>query len=94
MATKSDVKIEIGDWVNINTLSGIPAGTNFRITNKGDHRVDICEAPVKPNPLDKIGDPITDINGPLPIIFVENYTDPIWVKNKGTKPVYLSVQEL
>ena len=76
----TDVTITNTEWVNINTLSGISAGTNLRVQNKGNYGVILQVTDTQPNSESTGGAYITSANDPTPYVDFYGETESIYAR--------------
>lgn len=90
MATIADVVLTGTAYQDINTASGLIAGTPLVIQNKGSAFVRIIINPTQP--------PASSENGfviePLKTAYVENETQVVWAKSTQPGDTHISVQQL
>ena len=84
--------IKIGtNWVNLNTLSGIQVGTQFKIQNLDTRtgcRISEGNMPIN----DKIGGVINSRNKYGSTVLVVKDSLAIWVKSESSDEIYLSLE--
>lgn len=93
MPTMPDIRLQGTDWMNINTLSGVAAGTAMRLTNKGTSLIMMAESATKPE-TNGIGMPLTPITHGWPAYGVADVATgslDIWVRSVSGDG-YISVQ--
>lgn len=78
-ATRSDIPLPAGTWVNLNVVSGIAVGTVVTIYNKGSQPILIAQSSSAPL-SSSLGIPVV-VNGSLP---VATGALALWAYSSGT----------
>lgn len=91
--TIQDVEVPIDEYVDLNTLSGLPAGTAVVITNKSTGWCRLQVTSVKPLASSTAGEPITNLPHNTAIKFITAGESTVWAKATGNTKVLLSVQD-
>jgi len=90
-----DINSTTDDWVSVNTLSGIAAGTRIKIQNKTTKYMLLLEGASKPDITDFSGELITNLHLHEASKIVTEGSPEVWVRNKkeGEGKITLFVQE-
>ncbi|CAH9011824.1 conserved hypothetical protein [Vibrio phage 424E50-1] len=97
MSSIPDIKIDTdGDWVSINSESGIAIGVAVKIQNKSTQPYLLFESSSKPLTTSFSGEVITPLNSTEPSKIVTQGSEEIWVRNTTLlqSHVFLHVQEI
>ena len=91
--TIADVLVPTNEYVDLNVLSGIPAGTALIITNKSLDWGLLQIGLTKPLALSSDGEPICTLPDATAIKFIGAGEATVWARSTGTSPLKLSVQD-
>jgi hypothetical protein len=78
--TIPDIPISYAEWVDVNTLSGIPVGTATAIFNKGDSALYLYEGDVAPAVDSKDGVILSTLYNPFGVANVLPGSERIWAR--------------
>jgi len=79
--TLPDITATSDDWVSINTLSGIPVGETFTVTNKSSFLVLLHESSAKPAAGNLSGSVLTNLTGTQPSAVIPFGELEVWAKS-------------
>lgn len=82
-ATIPDLNIPNDQFVDINTLSGIPIGTAFTVINKGSHNIVLQESVLQPDSESEDGVVLTSIYYPYARGDIRAGSLAIWARVTG-----------
>lgn len=92
--TLANVVVDNTAWTDINTASGIVAGTNMQITNSGNAEVKLIEASSQPSLTDTRGVVLTGREHPYASAEVVSGSLTIWALSLSEMKGSLSLQAL
>ena len=93
----ADIRADIGgDWASLNTLTGIPIGTQIKVQNKGTQWLILQENVVKPDIGDFTGEQVTTLREEEPSKVIINGSGEIWIRTASPifSGVWIFVQEV
>lgn len=93
MATIPDIQILSSSFTDINTASGIVAGTKIKIINKGNVDVLLYESTTQPSDDENNGFPLTTLPSFTSQAIILEGSDTIWAKALSQRS-WLSIQEV
>ena len=87
-------EIPVGsDWVNVNTASGLVAGTQMELTNKGSNDLLLTESLTEPTE-DDVGKLMTTVGRGYAIAAVLSGSDTIWARCLSSRGTVITAQEI
>lgn len=92
----ADIKLTTDDWVSVSTLSGIAAGTQLKLQNKGILYLLVQESATKPDITNFDGEIITTLEkAEASKIILEGGLE-VWARIRTVKggEIYMHVQSL
>lgn len=92
--TLTNVVVHNTEWTDINTASGIAAGTNMQVTNVGNSEVKLIESSSQPSLSDTRGVVLTPRKYPYASAEVTSGSLTIWALSLSERGDSLSLQAL
>ena len=83
-----------GEWFNLNTAAGIPAGTQMKLQNQGTYRVVLQESATQPASDDWSGEIMTTLLEAEPSKVVPEGSGSIWARSSEGSRVSIYAQEI
>lgn len=95
--TLPDITVESDDWTDLSDVSGIPAGTQYLITNKHTVWAMLIESDTKPSLDESKGVIIANFPSEMSSAIVAAGSDKVWAKARPSgayKTAVLNLQEM
>ncbi len=91
-----DLKIASAEgWYNVNDITGITAGTQFKIQNKSSYFYILKESSTQPLATSFEGEYITTLRDSEPSKVITSGSDIIWIRNttNDVRTIFINAQE-